>query len=173
MRRMSRFRRSITRHGRAALPVLFVGAALLQAPLAMAHGIETEIELSGGADQRQVGSTAARITLHSSFSTGEPAAAAAVRLVAAPGGTPQLLGHTDPQGRLAAALPGDLGPAAEIQVDAGAGHRDWFTLAELRSGGPQAAVPPQGRPLVHSATPLAALGLLTGLLAVGLGRRRG
>jgi nickel transport protein len=151
---------------RFPLLVLLGAAGLALTPLAgRAHGIETEVHVHGSAGTAQLqASLAGTLDLQSVFSNGEPARDAAVRLMPAGGGTPIELGRTDAQGRLAFALPARTGKGAEIQVDAGPGHRDWIELSELTGGRLQAT----GQPLAWrtgllTLAPVAALGLLGGL----------
>jgi len=88
------------------------------------------------------------------------------------GGTPIELGRTDADGRLAFVLPRGAGRDAEIQVDAGAGHRDWIELSELGRPARQAALPWTSlHGTLLSLAPIAALGLLGGLAR--LNRPRG
>ena len=117
-------------------------AALLLAPsTAAAHGIETDLRRFAGlssrldfGEQGPGGIPAAAppseaFQLHSSFSTGMPAAAAVVRLLPPHGGEPIDLGRTDAEGQIRFALPPQAGTDWEIQVDAGPGHRDYLELA--------------------------------------------
>lgn len=165
---------------RLATPALLAAGALLLIPTgARAHSIETDLHLSGGAShshphgEAAAPGASARILLHSAFSSGEPARDATVRLISA-GSEPRLLGRTDASGRLAFALPSATAADAEIQIDAGAGHRDWISLSELRDGRLQAGSPGSTlRGTLLCAAPFAALGLLGGLVAAGLRRRRG
>lgn len=136
-----------------------------------AHGIETTLQ--------RLGSLSA--SLESRFSSGLPAADAAVRLVPPGGGRPIDLGRTDAQGRLAIRLPGGVRPDWEVQVDSGPGHRDYLDLGE--AGTPGAPAAPQAlrpiRPIRHQlgeqaqawALPLSGLALIGGATA-GLIRRR-
>lgn len=153
---------------------VLIAAALLLAPMAArAHGIQTDIELLGAAAQASSPVVSGRIALHSAFSSGEPARDATVRLITASSAVPLVLGHTDAQGRLAVALPAGTARDAEIQVDAGAGHRDWIELSEVRPGRPLgASLLPTVRGTLLSLAPLAGLGLLGGLVAAGLRRFR-
>jgi len=151
---------------RSTFALLFGAAGLALAPLAAgAHSIQTDLHLLGGAHGAQLQASlpisSGRMELQSAFSNGQPARDAAVRLIPAQGGTPIELGRTDAQGRLAFALPERTGRDAEIQVDAGPGHRDWIELSELGAGRRQASLPLRG--VLLSLTPVAALGLLGGL----------
>ena len=165
---------------RPLLPVLLGAATLVFAPaLARAHAIHTDLTVVGHSHSHlQAGIPAAgsKLELASQFSTGLPARDASVRLIPAQGGTGIELGRTDADGRLAFALPAGIGRDAEIQVDAGAGHRDWIELSELGRPARQA-----GRPwaTLHgnllTLAPIAGLGLLGGLLGglALLNRQRG
>jgi len=163
---MSRFR----------LPVLLAAGFALAPVAVQAHAIQTDIELLGGPahSHASIPGDSGRIQLHSAFSTGEPARDASVRLIASATAEPVLLGRTDSQGRLAFSLPKGTRRDAEIQIDAGSGHRDWIDLAEIRQGRLQAAGPASSlRGSLQSLAPLAVLGLLGGLLAAGSQRSRG
>lgn len=151
---------------RSTFALLFGAAGLALAPFAAgAHSIETDLHLLGGGHGAHTHASlpisAGRMELQSAFSNGEPARDAAVRLIVAQGATPIELGRTDAQGRLAFALPERTGRDAEIQVDAGPGHRDWIELSELGAGRRQASLPL--RAVLLSLAPVAALGLLAGL----------
>jgi nickel transport protein len=151
---------------RSTFALLFGAAGLALAPLAAgAHSIQTDLHLLGGAHGAQLQASlpisSGRMELQSAFSNGQPARDAAVRLIPAQGATPIELGRTDAQGRLAFALPERTGRDAEIQVDAGPGHRDWIELSELGAGRRQASLPLRG--VLLSLAPVAALGLLGGL----------
>ncbi len=162
---------------RPLLPVLFgatVGASVAAAAWAIApmaaraHAIQTDLQLlgPGSANHQHVGvpSAGSRLQLASHFSTGLPARDAAVRLIPNQGGTPIELGRTDAEGRLAFALPARTGADAEIQVDAGAGHRDWIELTELGRSARQAALPWASlRGNLFSLAPVVVLGVLGGL----------
>jgi len=161
---------------RPLLSVLLGAATLALAPgLARAHAIQTDLTVVGASHshlQASLPAAGSRLELASHFSTGLPARDASVRLIPLPGGTPIDLGRTDADGRLAFALPKGTGRDAEIQVDAGAGHRDWIELSELGRPARQASLPwasLHGNLL--SLAPIAALGLLGGLAR--LNRPRG
>lgn len=161
------FRRPATVAAVVAAPAVAL-AALLQPPPVRAHGIETTLQ--------RLGSLSA--SLESRFSSGLPAADAAVRLVPPDGGRPIEIGRTDAQGRLAFRLPGGVKPDWELQVDSGPGHRDYLDLGEARSPGATAAPQPL-RSIRHElgeqaqawALPLSGLALIGGATA-GLIRRR-
>lgn len=159
---------------RSRLLVLLGAAGLALNPLACrAHSIETELHVHGSAGATQLqASLSGQVDLQSAFSNGEPARDAAVRLMPAGGGSPLELGRTDAQGRLAFVLPVRTGQDAEIQVDAGPGHRDWIQLTELTGGRLQATDhAPAWRNGLLALAPVAALGLLGGLAR--LNRPRG
>jgi nickel transport protein len=158
---------------RSPLPVLLGTAALVFAPaLVRAHAIQTDINLLDGSgvphSHGKAAAAGSRLQLASAFSTGEPARDAAVRLLPGPGGRPVELGRTDTNGRLAFVLPAQAGGNGEIQVDAGAGHRDWIELSEIGNAGHQTSQQgPRnwaglGASLLSMA-PITALGLLGGL----------
>jgi nickel transport protein len=161
---------------RCCLPALAGSAALLLTPLAVrAHGIESSLE-------RLDALRASNLRLDSSFSTGEPVAAAAVRLVSPDGRTSIDLGRTDATGQLTFALPKLTGAGWELQVDGGPGHRDYLELPTV-SAAPSARSTPgfalarelrqMGRLLpvkgLTGAVGIGALGL--GGLGLGLGAR--
>jgi nickel transport protein len=157
---------------RPFLPVLLGTAALLLAPSlapspVRAHAIQSDLQLLGGEgvphSHAGEGPAVSRLQLSSSFSTGQPARDAAVRLLKGGGQPPLELGRTDSEGRLAFSVPAHLAAEAEIQVDAGAGHRDWIELSEV--GHRHQASRPWSSlrgPLLGLA-PVAGLGLLGGL----------
>lgn len=103
------------------------------------------------------------LELQTHFSTGVPVDGAAVRLVSADGQRSLALGRTDSLGALRFQLPAAAGPDWELQVDGGAGHRDYLELPS-RSNTPQAQqlpTPPAGGP---AAAPLALMvvGMVSG-----------
>jgi nickel transport protein len=159
---------------RPLLPVLLGAATLVLAPgLARAHAIQTDLTVVGASHshlEASIPAAGSKLELASHFSTGLPARDASVRLIPAQGGTPIELGHTNADGRLAFALPAGTSRDSEIQVDAGAGHRDWIELSELGRPARQAAV---SWATLHgnllTLAPIAGLGLLGGLLG-GLAR---
>jgi len=161
---------------RPLLPVLLGAATLVLAPgLARAHAIQTDLTVVGASHshlQASIPAAGSKLELASHFSTGLPARDASVRLIPAQGGTAIDLGRTDADGRLAFALPAGIGRDAEIQVDAGAGHRDWIELSELGRPSRQDAV---SWATLHgnllTLAPIAGLGLLGGLAR--LNRPRG
>jgi nickel transport protein len=153
---------------RPHLPVLLGAATLVLAPgLVRAHAIQTDLTVVGASHnhlQASLPAAGSKLELASHFSTGLPARDASVRLIPAQGGSPIELGRTNADGRLAFALPAGTGRDAEIQVDAGAGHRDWIELSELSLPARQAALPLGALPgNLLTLAPIAALGLLGGL----------
>jgi nickel transport protein len=156
----------------ASLPALLAGGlALLALPLPLrAHALESSLERLSQLNNQ--------LLLESRFGTGEPADAAVVRLIP-PGGEPIELGRTDADGRLQFQLPQQAGAGWELQVDRGAGHRDYLELPPATNAAPAHSLP---RPALPSATlpsaTLSSAGLLSGAL-IGLGwlgvvrRRRG
>jgi nickel transport protein len=100
----------------AALLSLAVGLA---AGPAHAHGLESSLE--------RVADLNSTFELKSQFSTGVPAAGAAVTLVA-PAGQTVAVGRTDAQGQLRFRLPAVVDGSWEVRVDQGPGHRDYLEL---------------------------------------------
>ena len=142
--------------------LLAAGTLLVIPGVARAHGIESSLERFGGLSAQ----------LESSFSSGEPASDAAVRLVPPGGGAPIALGHTDSQGRLSFRLPSQATPDWEIQVDAGPGHRDYLEVPAATTG-KQAGVSTSKGPVhgkLSHGLALSALGL-SGLMGGLLMRR--
>lgn len=145
------------------LPGLLAAGVVLLVPAGVrAHGIQSSLERFGGLSAQ----------LESSFSSGDPASDAEVRLVPPGGGAPISLGHTDSQGRLSFRLPPQASPEWEIQVDAGPGHRDYLEVPAASSG-TMPAISSSARSLAgrrSQSLAFAALGL-SGLLG-GLWMRR-
>ena len=145
------------------LPGLLAAGALLLAPGgARAHGIQSSLERFGGLNAQ----------LESSFSSGDPARDAEVRLVPPGGGAPIALGQTDSQGRLSFRLPPQATADWEIQVDAGPGHRDYLEVPSAGPGKLPTVSTSEGAargPLSHTLA-LSALGI-SGLLGGLLMRR--
>jgi len=144
------------------LPALVGIASLLLAPAAArAHGIQSNLEILDSL-------SASRLRLDASFSTGEPVAAATVRLVAPDGSGAIDLGRTDNTGQLTFAVPKQASAGWELQVDGGPGHRDYL---ELPGAGPQAVQPAASRSVL--ARELQQMGRrvpvkgLTGAVAIG------
>ena len=128
---------------RPSLPVLLGAAALLLAPglspaPARAHAIESSLEhLHDHGHSTPLARSTVKpaepeeLRLVSSFSSGAPVVAAAVRAVAPSGGEAVELGRTDAEGRLVFRLPSQVRPDWEVQVDGGPGHRDYLELPGL------------------------------------------
>jgi nickel transport protein len=159
MRMSLRFAATLTA---AALPL---GAGLLVGPPpASAHAIESSLE--------RVAQLNDQLLLESRFGTGEPADAAVVRLIP-PGGEPIEVGQTDADGRLRFSLPSQATSDWEVQVDRGAGHRDYLEVPVAAPAGQATRLNAPGQPWSH---PLSGgLGLaLIGLCSLGVilqGRR--
>lgn len=155
------------------LPLLLGSCAfaVLSAPVARAHGIQTTLERLGSLTSRSP------YQLESRFSSGLPARDAAVRMVSPDGATAVELGHTNGEGQLTFQLPSQARADWEVQIDAGPGHRDYVELpgvtpSPLRSQGFHALEPlARGvRPL--GVRPLGALLLLGAMAGVLLHRPR-
>jgi nickel transport protein len=141
-----------------------------------AHAIESNLEHfhphpSGGL-QASAAASADQLRLTSSFSTGQPVVAAAVRLAPPDGrGAPIDLGRTDASGSLTFTLPSQARADWELQVDGGPGHRDYLELpgvtAQARPAGGAAEFTQTARHLGL----LALVGSL-GLGGLAFGRRR-
>ncbi|MEB3318326.1 MAG: hypothetical protein VKO39_09345 [Cyanobacteriota bacterium] len=139
-----------------------VAFALLAAPTARAHGIESTLE-------RLDGLFASRpYQLESRFSSGVPAREASVRMVSPDGRASVELGHTNAEGQLTFTLPAQVRADWEVQVDAGPGHRDYIALPGTAPAGVhgQLPVPPSHRlaQSLRSLGALALLGTMAGLL---------
>lgn len=133
-----------------------------------AHAIESSLERLQSLN----------LQLESRFSTGIPVDGAAVRLVPPGGGEGVLVGRTDGRGQLRFSLPQGVDQAWEVQVDGGAGHRDYLELPArsnspaARDSNPAATAPPVRRPSkAGPEAPLLAAGLV-GLVGSSLIRRR-
>ncbi len=157
---------------RVVLLALLGGTGLL-APLPLsAHGIQSTLDyLPSSGTSSRVG----RMELQSSFSTGDPARDAVVRLLPADGGAAIELGHTGADGRLSFDLPSAARNGWEIQVDAGPGHRDYLEPTDAvnvpAAGQAHAPVQPQFWPGKLTGT-LTAFVLIGGIgLATRLRRR--
>ena len=95
-------------------------AVLLGSPQpAQAHAIESSLA--------RVASLNDQWLLQSHFGNGEPVDAAVVRLIP-PTGEPIVVGRTDASGQLRFQLPHQAKADWELQVDRGAGHRDYLEL---------------------------------------------
>ena len=87
-----------------------------------AHAIESTINYLDG-----------ELQLHSSFSTGDAAAGATVRLLQADGSPGEELGQMDANGVLTLTLPALQQGVLDVQIDGGPGHRDYLSLP-MREG---------------------------------------
>ena len=87
-----------------------------------AHAIESTINYLDG-----------ELKLHSSFSTGDAAAGATVRLLQADGSPGEELGQMDANGVLTLTLPSLQQGVLDVQIDGGPGHRDYLSLP-MREG---------------------------------------
>lgn len=149
----------------------------LSLALLVALGLAGALARPEGAHAHAIESTVVRLQalrntleLQTHFSTGMPVDGAAVRLVSADGQRSLALGHTDSLGALRFQLPAAAGPDWELQVDGGAGHRDYLELPS-RSNGPQAQRPPRPAAGGPAAAPLALM--VVGMVSGGwLWRRR-
>ncbi len=159
---------------RSAILSLLGVSALLALPCRVeAHAIESSLE--------KLESLRQGLMLQSHFSSGEPTAGAAVRLVPPDGGAVVELGQMDPQGRLDFTLPKGADGSWELQVDAGPGHRDYLQvpiqhgqarLDQVSEAAPRERLP-WSSPLLQSLLLIGGLGSLGGLLAgMASGHRR-
>lgn len=82
-----------------------------------AHAIESTLNYLNG-----------ELQLQSTFSTGDAAAGATVRLIQADGSPGEELGQMDPNGRLTLTLPALKQGILDVQIDGGPGHRDYLSL---------------------------------------------
>lgn len=146
-----------TRHVFTALLLALGLAGSLGRPeAARAHAIESSVvRLQALRDT---------LELQTHFSTGVPVEGAAVRLRSADGRHTLALGRTDSRGALRFQLPAAAGPDWELQVDGGAGHRDYLELPS--APGPQALHPNGPQPVdARDAWPTVAP---TALMLVGM-----
>ncbi|MFM7266131.1 MAG: hypothetical protein ACKOZW_11200 [Cyanobium sp.] len=162
-------------------PALLAAAALLLAHClspspGRAHAIESRLEPLHAAGSAALSATgpgkAEELRLISSFSTGQPLVAAAVRAVPPGGGTPVELGRTDADGRLVFRLPSQVRPDWEVQVDGGPGHRDYLELPGVTA---RAVPATTGGDLAQTGRSLGLIAVIGGLGLSGLAlqRRRG
>ncbi len=149
------------RHALLSAATLVVAVTWSGAPL-RAHAIESTLERLAGARDT--------LELQSRFSSGVPAADAAVSLVS-PSGQTLALGHTDAQGELRFALPASVDATWELRVDRGPGHRDYLELPAGASATRPAAAATHG---VGSSLAQLTWGGSASLLLVGalIGARR-
>ncbi|MEB3243892.1 MAG: hypothetical protein VKO44_09685 [Cyanobacteriota bacterium] len=128
--------------------------AMLSAPGARAHGIESNLERLG---DRLSNSP---FQLESRFSTGVPAKEATVRMVSPDGTASVALGETNAEGRLTFSVPAQAKAGWEVQVDAGPGHRDYIELPGPQPAGLQGKIQRLSHPLSRALGPLGAVALL-------------
>ncbi len=140
--------------------------ALLAAPSARAHGIESTLERVGDRLSRTP------YQLESHFSSGLPAREASVRLVSPDGTASVNLGQTDAEGRLTFALPARARADWEVQVDAGPGHRDYIELPGSGSSNPRGQVDRTVQPLARTLGLPGAMALLGAMAGLMLHRPR-
>jgi len=95
------------------------------------------------------------LELDSHFSSGVPVDGALVRLVSPDGQQSIAVGRTDRLGALRFQVPASANSSWEVQVDGGAGHRDYLELPAGGGSAPQARTP-------------SAPGAQTGALPLGL-----
>ncbi|MEB3335583.1 MAG: hypothetical protein VKP70_11435 [Cyanobacteriota bacterium] len=150
------------------LPLLAGGVllALMAAPAARAHGIQSTLERLDGLVSKTP------YQLESRFSSGLPARDATVRMVSPDGTASVDLGHTNAEGQLTFSLPAQAKADWEVQVDAGPGHRDYLEIPGSAPAGlhGQASLP--SRALARGFRSLGALALLGTLAGLLLSRPR-
>jgi len=178
--RLPRSRRTLRRPGppRFARPVplaAFAASVLLLSAVwperAAAHAIESSLE--------RVEALREGLVLESRFSTGEPVVGASVRLVRPGGGPAVELGQSDANGRFTFQLPDRADGTWELQVDGGAGHRDFLDLPVQQgrlkldqiSEAPRPATAALTSPILRHLLVFGGLGTLACLLAAGSGWR--
>lgn len=123
--------------GQAGFPVAVLiasGLAVMLGPLqpARAHAIESSLV--------RLQSLSDTLELRSLFSGGMPVDGAEVRLVSADGQHRIAVGRTDRLGSLRFRLPDRTGRDWELQVDGGAGHRDYLELPSVAPATPSQAL---------------------------------
>lgn len=149
----------------AAAIGLALAPALSPAP-AGAHAIESSLEPLHVHPQ-----AASELRLTSSFSTGQPVVAAAVRLARPDGRAAIELGRTDAMGSLTFNLPQQARHDWELQVDGGPGHRDYLELPGVTAQARPAAGAAEFTQTARHLGLLALVGSL-GLGGLAFGRRR-
>ena len=100
---------------RLLAPLCLLGTAF-SAP-AEAHQIESALQYLSG-----------DLELSTSYSNGEPAAGAVVRLLHSDGSPGQELGRTNDHGQIRLELDGMKDGRYDLQVDGGPGHRDYLEI---------------------------------------------
>jgi len=153
----------VARKASLRLPLLAGGCALalLWAPAARAHGIQSTLERVGRL------TASSPYQLESRFSSGVPAQDAAVRMVSPTGDASVELGHTNAQGQLTFTLPAQARADWEVQVDAGPGHRDYVELPATAPDSLHSQAAPASHALartLHSLGAVALLGAMASLL---------
>lgn len=140
--------------------------ALIAAPAARAHGIQSTLERVGGL------LSSSPYQLESRFSSGLPAREANVRMVSPDGTAAVDLGHTNADGQLTFTLPAQARADWEVQVDAGPGHRDYIELPVAAPAGIHSQLPRPSQPLARTLRSLGAVALLGTLAGLLLHRPR-
>jgi len=150
------------------LPLLAAGCslALLLAPAAGAHGIESTLERLGRLTANSP------YQLETRFSSGVPAQDAAVRMVSPTGDASVELGHTNAQGQLTFTLPAQARADWEVQVDAGPGHRDYVELPATAPDSLHSQAAPASHALARTLRSLGAVALLGAMAGLLLNRPR-
>jgi hypothetical protein len=118
--------------GPAAIALMAIATAgnLANPPAARGHAIESSlVRLQALHDTLQ---------LDTRFSSGVPVDGALVRLVSPDGRQSLELGRTDHRGALRFQLPATASSSWEVQVDGGAGHRDYLEVPVAAARAPQA-----------------------------------
>jgi nickel transport protein len=138
------------------LPLLAcgVGLALLAAPAARSHGIQSTLERLGSL------TASSPYQLESRFSSGMPAREANVRMVSPDGNASVELGHTNAEGQLTFTLPAQARADWEVQVDAGPGHRDYIEIPGSTPSTLHGQATPAFNPLRRTLGSLGAVALL-------------
>jgi len=150
------------------LPLLAAGCslALLLAPAAGAHGIESTLERLGRLTANSP------YQLETRFSSGVPTQDAAVRMVSPTGDASVELGHTNAQGQLTFTLPAQARADWEVQVDAGPGHRDYVELPAMAPVSLHSQAAPASNALARTLRSLGAVALLGAMAGLLLNRPR-
>ena len=136
---------------------LGVLATLIVPQAARAHAIESTLV--------RIQSLRNTLELDTHFSTGVPVEGAEVRLVSPDGRERITVGQTDRLGGLRFQLPATASAAWEVQVDGGAGHRDYLELPAAPVAAPHASRP--SRPLLRGDGLLPAGLMLLGMVSGG------
>ena len=141
---------------RPSLLTFGILGALLAPQPGRAHAIESTLV--------RIQSLHNTLQLDSHFSTGLPVEGAQVRLVSPDGQQSVTVGQTDRLGGLRFQLPATARASWEVQVDGGAGHRDYLELPSAALSGPQAGQPRTAQPGHGGLLPLGVmlLGMVSG-----------